>query len=65
MPLEKKNCHVVGIDLSMRMLRFAEISNLYNDVKFVHADATDLFDFADGSLDFVISVLMHELTMEN
>jgi ubiquinone/menaquinone biosynthesis C-methylase UbiE len=35
-------------------------------VKFIHADATDLVDFADGSFDFtVILVLIHELTTEN
>ena len=30
---QKKHCRVVGIDISSRMLRFAEKSNLYDDVK--------------------------------
>jgi ubiquinone/menaquinone biosynthesis C-methylase UbiE len=61
----KKNCRVVGIDLSVRMLRFAEKSNPYDDVRFVHADATDLASFSDDSFDFAtMLVLMHELTEE-
>jgi ubiquinone/menaquinone biosynthesis C-methylase UbiE len=62
----KKNCRVVGIDISIRMLRFAEKSNTYDDVKFVHADATNLADFADDSFHYItMLVLMHELTEEN
>lgn len=48
---EKKNCKVMGIDISLRMLRFAKKSNPYEDVKFMHGDATDLADFKDSSFD--------------
>jgi ubiquinone/menaquinone biosynthesis C-methylase UbiE len=62
---EKKNCRVVGIDISLRMLRFAEKSNPNDGVKFVHADATNLADLADDSFDFaIILLLMHEVPEE-
>jgi ubiquinone/menaquinone biosynthesis C-methylase UbiE len=41
----EKHCRVVGLDLSLRMLRFAEKSNRFDDVSFVHQDATHLVDF--------------------
>jgi ubiquinone/menaquinone biosynthesis C-methylase UbiE len=63
---EKKNCRVIGVDISLRMLRFAEKSNPYDEVTFIHGDATDLGDFEDGSFDYAtMLVLMHELTEEN
>ena len=62
---EKKQCRVVGIDLSIRMLRFAEKSNPYNEVTFVHQDATDLSGFGDCTFDFAtVLILMHELPRE-
>ncbi len=61
----KKDCHVVGIDLSLRMLRFAKKSNPYDDVTFIHVDATNLVDIEDHSFDYAtVLFLMHELTSE-
>jgi ubiquinone/menaquinone biosynthesis C-methylase UbiE len=60
----KKNCRVVGIDLSLRQLRFAEKSNS-GEVTFRHMDATNLVGIADHSFDYAsILFLMHELTKE-
>jgi ubiquinone/menaquinone biosynthesis C-methylase UbiE len=62
---DKKQCRVVGIDLSLRMLQFAEKSNRYDNVKFVHQDATDLAGFGDHSFDYaIVLLLMHELPRE-
>lgn len=59
---EQKNCRVVGIDLSLRMLEFARKLNPYQDVTFVHEDATDLRTFGDHSFNYAtILMLMHEL----
>jgi ubiquinone/menaquinone biosynthesis C-methylase UbiE len=53
---------VVGLDLSLRMLRFAEKSNRFDDVSFVHQDATHLADFRDRTSDYAtILFLFHEL----
>jgi len=61
----QKLCRVVGIDLSLRMLQFAEKSNHYDNVKFVHQDATDLPDFGDRTFDYaIVLLLMHELPRE-
>jgi SAM-dependent methyltransferase len=60
---EERNCRVVGIDLSLKMLEFARKSNPYPDVTFHHEDATDLGAFADLSFDWgAILMLMHELS---
>ena len=60
---KEKNCRVVGVDLSLKMLEFAVKSNPYPDVTFQHADATDLGAFADISFDYcTILNLMHELS---
>jgi ubiquinone/menaquinone biosynthesis C-methylase UbiE len=60
---EQKNCRVVGLDLSLRMLEFARLRNRFPDVRFVHGDATDLRAFADRSFDFAtLLMLVHELT---
>jgi ubiquinone/menaquinone biosynthesis C-methylase UbiE len=62
---EKKQCRVVSIDLSLRMLQFAEKSNRDHNVKFVHQDATDLSDFGDHAFDYaIVLLLMHELPKE-
>jgi ubiquinone/menaquinone biosynthesis C-methylase UbiE len=59
---KRKNCRVVGIDLSVRMLEYARKLNPDQDPKFVHEDATDLRDFGDRSFDYAtILLLMHEL----
>ena len=58
----KKDCRVVGIDLSLRMLDFARKFNPYDDVTFLHKDATDLSGFEDHSYDYAtLLFLMHEL----
>ncbi len=57
-----KNCHVEGIDLSVKMIEFARRSNFYPDVTFRHQDATDLRDYADRSFDYAtILMVIHEL----
>ena len=59
---EVKNCHVVGIDVSLRMLDFARKTNPFQDITFVHEDATDLHIFEDNSFDFAtMLMIMHEL----
>jgi len=61
----QKQCRVVGIDLSLRMLQFAEKANRYHNVKFVHQDATDLAGFGDHTFDYaIVLILMHELPNE-
>lgn len=61
----KKNCRVVGIDLSLRQLRFAEKSNSNGQVTFLHMDATNLVSIDDHSFDYATMLfLMHELTRE-
>jgi ubiquinone/menaquinone biosynthesis C-methylase UbiE len=61
----RKNCRVVGVDLSLRMLHFAKESNPYEDITFVHMDATDLVGFESHSVDYAtVLLLMHELTRE-
>jgi demethylmenaquinone methyltransferase/2-methoxy-6-polyprenyl-1,4-benzoquinol methylase len=62
---QEKNCRVVGIDLSLKMIEFAKRSNPNLDVSFLHKDATDLSDFADHSFDYAsILNLIHELPRE-
>jgi ubiquinone/menaquinone biosynthesis C-methylase UbiE len=59
---EQKSCHVVGLDLSLRMLEFARTSNCFPDVTFVHRDATDLSTYPDRSFDYAtLLMLVHEL----
>ena len=58
----QKNCRVVGLDLSLRMLEFARKSNTFPDVTFVHGDATDLGAYSDRSFDYAtLLMLVHEL----
>lgn len=60
--MEQKHCHVVGLDLSLRMLEFARRFNPFQDVAFVHEDATDLNTFGDRSFDYAtMLMIMHEL----
>ncbi len=59
---EQKHCRAVGLDLSLRMLEFARKSNPFQDVTFVHKDATDLSTFGDHSFDYAtMLMIMHEL----
>jgi SAM-dependent methyltransferase len=58
----EKECRVVGVDLSLRMLRFAEKVNRHPDITFLHKDATDLFGIEDQSFDYATVLLLgHEL----
>ena len=58
----EKRCRTVGIDLSRRMIEFAQKRNRYENVRFVHGDATDLADFEPGTFDYAtILFTMHEL----
>ena len=58
----QKHCRVVGIDLSLRMLEFARKSNSFQEVTFVHEDATDLGAYVDSSFDYaMLLMLLHEL----
>jgi ubiquinone/menaquinone biosynthesis C-methylase UbiE len=61
----QKHCRVIGIDLSLRMLQFAEKSKYYEDVTFLHQDATDLARFGDRTFDYAsMLIFMHELPRE-
>jgi ubiquinone/menaquinone biosynthesis C-methylase UbiE len=60
---EQKNCRVVGLDLSLRMLEFARKCSPFRDVTFIHGDATDLSAFAGPSFDCAtLLMLVHELS---
>lgn len=61
----EKQCKVVGADLSFRMIEFAKKHNTFEDIQFIHQDATDLIDFQDDSFDYVIaSLIIHEMFAE-
>ena len=58
----QKNCYVVGLDLSLRMLDFAQKSNPYPDITFIHEDANDLSRFKDNSFNYAtMLMIMHEV----
>ena len=62
---EQKGCRVVGADLSLRMIEFAREHNPFEDVRFIHQDATELVDIENDSFDYVIaSHILHELDAE-
>jgi len=59
---EQKQCHVVGLDLSIRMLEFARKCDPLQNITFIHGDATNLESFSDHSFDYAtMLMLMHEL----
>lgn len=61
----EKGCQVVGIDLSQRMLDYANSINPYEDVMFLHQDATNMKDIKDDSFDYVFLLnVIHELWSE-
>ena len=61
----EKQCKVVGADLSLRMIEFAKKNSPYEDIQFIHQDATNLIDFQDDSFDYVIaSLIIHEMFAE-
>lgn len=63
---KEKHCRVVGVDLSLRMLRFAEKSNRFADISFVHQDATNLGDFGERAFDYAtVLFLLHELSLKD
>jgi ubiquinone/menaquinone biosynthesis C-methylase UbiE len=61
----EKQCKVVGVDLSLRMVEFAKEHSPIEDIQFIHQDATNLTDFQDDSFDYVVaSLIIHEMHAE-
>lgn len=59
---EKKNCRVVGGDLSLRMIDFAKKSNPYDDVIFLHMDIGNITEYEEHSFDYsIMCQVIHEL----
>jgi SAM-dependent methyltransferase len=59
---QKKGCRVLGVDLSLRMLEFAQAHNRFTEVRFLHQDATEMVDIADESFDLaILCYIIHEL----
>ena len=57
-----KDCQVVGLDLSKRMIDFANKRNRYTWVRFMLGDGTNLNGFKQHTFDFAtIVLLMHEV----
>jgi SAM-dependent methyltransferase len=62
---KQKNCNVVGIDLSLRMLDFARKNDPFQNITFMHEDATNLVSFKNQSFDYAAMLfMMHELTRD-
>jgi ubiquinone/menaquinone biosynthesis C-methylase UbiE len=62
---EKRNCKVVGADLSLKMIDFAKKSNSYDDVNFLHMDVGDISGYKENSFDYsVMCQVIHELPSE-
>ncbi|MFH1572546.1 MAG: class I SAM-dependent methyltransferase, partial [Acidobacteriota bacterium] len=60
-----KNCRVVGVDLSRRMIDFAQRRNRCDNVRFAHRDGTDLTGLEPGVFDYAtVLFLLHELPRE-
>lgn len=47
----RKNCRAVGVDLSRRMIEFAQRGNRHESMRLVHGDGTDLADLEPSALD--------------
>ncbi len=62
----EKNCRVMGIDLSRRMIDYARKRNPYDEVRFQEADAVEgLNNFEECSFDVaVMCQLLHEVTAD-
>lgn len=59
--LAKKCKKVVGIDLSLKMIKYAK-KNTKDNIKFFHQDATNLKDVKNKQYDYaVISMALHEM----
>jgi SAM-dependent methyltransferase len=57
-----RNCRVVGVDLSSRMIDYASRRNPYPEVRFLHGDAADIPDFPAKHFDYaVLCMILHEL----
>jgi SAM-dependent methyltransferase len=62
---ERKQCRVVGVDLSLRMLDYARSVNTSAEINYRHLDATDLAPVADDSFEWAsVVLLVHELPQE-
>jgi SAM-dependent methyltransferase len=60
-----KGCRVVGVELSHRMLRFARAHSRFDDIVFMHGDATDLSGISSREYDYAtVLFLIHELPAE-
>lgn len=58
----RKDCQVVGVDLSPRMIEFARKRNRYANVRFEIGDGADLAHFEPDFFDFAtILFLLHEI----
>lgn len=58
----RRNCRVVGVDLSLRMIEFAGKHNQHEAVRFVYGDATDLDNLEPRTFDYAtVLFLLHEL----
>ncbi len=64
--LSKKFKHAVGIDLTLKMIQFANKQKLkgnYTNVEFVHVDATKLSETIKDNFDYaVMSFVIHEMS---
>jgi SAM-dependent methyltransferase len=61
----QKNCQIVGIDLSHRMIEFARKRNRYPNVHFFHHDGTTLTDIKPDTFDYAtILFLLHEVSRD-
>ncbi len=59
----QKNCHVLGIDLSTRMIKFARKRNRFDAVRFEAGDAANLAPIETSYFDFaIILFLLHEVS---
>jgi ubiquinone/menaquinone biosynthesis C-methylase UbiE len=59
---KKRNCTVVGADLSLKMIDFAKKSNPHGDVNFLHMDVGDITGCEEHSFDYsVMCQVIHEL----
>lgn len=62
---KEKQCSVVGLDLSLKMIKFAQTQFAHPNATYVHGDATDLSDYGDRSFDYAVMMLfIHELEEE-
>ena len=61
----RRNCRVVGVDLSPRMIDYAQRRNQYDNVTLILGDGTSLSQMEAKSFDFAtILFLLHEIPRE-